>query len=177
MLLYVKDRYDVSGGAYHEMTKVCKTLPRSYKLKRRISELNKLWNILPTPNGTCGVQQSLQDRLQARISHLHKVAPSDATFRTSKVVNVKLSGDGTNIGKRLHVINFIFTLLEEGPLAYSSEGNHTLTIIKDEVKYEPLRDALEDIRNEVRDSVLSLLMGKYTASPIILAATGSFWQW
>ncbi len=149
MLLYVKDRYDVSGSAYHEMTRVCKNLPRSYKLKQRIAELNQLWNIRPTPNGTCGVQQSLEDRVRVRISHLHKVAPSDATFRTTKTVNIKLSGDGTNIGKRLHVVNFTFTLLEEGPLAYSSDGNHTLAIIKDEEKYEPLRDVLQDIRNEV----------------------------
>lgn len=81
ILLYVKDRHNVSGGAYHEMTQVCKTLPRSYKLKQRIAELNKLWQIRPTPNRTCGVQQSLEDRLRARISHLHKVTPLDAPFR------------------------------------------------------------------------------------------------
>lgn len=42
-----------------------------------------------------------------------------------------------------------FTLLEEGALAYSHEGNHMLAIIKDEEKYEPLRDALEDIRKDL----------------------------
>lgn len=41
MLLYVKDRYDVSGSAYHKMTKICKGLPSSYKLKQRIAELNE----------------------------------------------------------------------------------------------------------------------------------------
>lgn len=61
MMLYVKDKYDVSGSAYHEMARICKILPWHYRLKERISELNKLWNLRPTPNGVCGVQQSLED--------------------------------------------------------------------------------------------------------------------
>ena len=145
MTLYVKDRYNVSNDAYHEMGRICRSMPRQYCLKQRISELNKLWNIKPTPNGVVGVQQSLEDRLRVRITHLHKSAPADAKFRTTKTVNVKLSGDGTNIGKRLHVVNFTFTLLEEGRLAYSSDGNHTLAIFKEAEKYEHLRDALKDI--------------------------------
>ena len=39
MLLYVKDRYNVSGCAYHEMTKICKGLPRSYKLSSGFQSL------------------------------------------------------------------------------------------------------------------------------------------
>lgn len=34
MMLYVKDRYNVSDGAYHEMAKVCKEMPRQYKIKK-----------------------------------------------------------------------------------------------------------------------------------------------
>ena len=56
MILYIKDRHGVSGSAYHEFTQVCKFLPRSYKLKKRIAELNRKWNIRPTPIGTVGVQ-------------------------------------------------------------------------------------------------------------------------
>ena len=35
-------------------------------------------------------------------------------------------------------------------MAYLSEENHTLAIFKEPEKYEKLRDALEDIRNEVK---------------------------
>ena len=70
IMVYVKDRYNVSGSAYHEMAKLCRQMPRHYKLQQRISELNTLWNIKPTPNGVCGVQQSLKDRLVVRLSHL-----------------------------------------------------------------------------------------------------------
>lgn len=61
MMLYVKDRYNISGNAYHERAQLCEKMPRHYRLKERIAELNKLWNICPTPNGTCGVQQSLKE--------------------------------------------------------------------------------------------------------------------
>ena len=64
-------------------------------------------------------------------------------------LRVKLSGDGTNIGKHLHVINFTFTLLEEGTLAHSPEGNHPLAVIRESENYENLLSALEDIRQEV----------------------------
>ena len=51
-----------------------------------------------------------------------KESPSDVKFVNDKKVCVKLTGDGTNIGKKLHVVNFGFTLLEEGDKAYSAAG-------------------------------------------------------
>ena len=62
---------------------------------------------------------------------------------------MKLSGDGTSIGKRLHVVNFTSTLLDEGDKAYSYEGNHSLAIFKDQESYEGLKSALENIIKEV----------------------------
>ena len=99
-------------------------------VEKRIAELNKHWNIKPTPHEICGVQQSLQDRLRVRIARLHQVCKPDAAFRITRKVNVKLSRDGTNIGKCLHVVNFTFTLLEEGAYTYSYEGNHTWQYLK-----------------------------------------------
>lgn len=80
---------------------------------------------------------------------MHKVAPKDALFRTQQKIRVKLSGDGTNIGKHLHVINFTFTLLDEGSKAYSSNGNHVIAILKEEEICDSLQRGLEDIPNEV----------------------------
>ena len=53
-----------------------------------------------------------------------------------------------------------FTLLEEGPHAYSCVGNHTLAMFKEEEKYEPSRDALEDIRKEVEQLQTITVDGK-----------------
>lgn len=40
MMLYVKNWYNVSDSACHELAKVHSQMPRQYKLKERISELN-----------------------------------------------------------------------------------------------------------------------------------------
>ena len=52
-------------------------------------------------------------------------------------MNVKLSGDGTRIGKRLHVVLFTFKLLEEEQYC-STLGNHILAIFKQPKSYESL---------------------------------------
>lgn len=145
MILLIKDSYNISGGAYHELAAICKSLPRHYKIKQRIRKLNELWNIRPIPHGI-GVQQSLE---HIRLEHLLKVSPRDAEFVKKQLVRVKLSGDGTNIGKRLHVVTFTFTLLEEGNKAHSSDGNHILAVFKEPEKYESVKAALEDISGEV----------------------------
>lgn len=150
MMLYIKDWYNVSDGAYHELAKVCREMPRQYRLRERITNLNKLWKICPTPNNTQGVQQSLKDRLDIRISHLIKSSGDpNSPFMQEKLIRVKLSGDGTKIGKRLHVVAFTFTLLEEDQ-ATSAAGNHILAVFKQPESYEYLKLALADIIDEVQ---------------------------
>lgn len=70
MMLYVKDRHHLSGNAYHELASLCRAMPRHYRLKEKIRELNSKWNISPTPEGTVGVQQSLEERLLICIERL-----------------------------------------------------------------------------------------------------------
>ena len=70
MMLYIKDWHNISHEAYHELAKLCKEMPRHYRLKQRISELNSLWDVKPTPNDTHGVQQSLEDHLRVRMQIL-----------------------------------------------------------------------------------------------------------
>ena len=64
MMLFVRDKYNILGSAYHEMASLCHQMPRHYCLKQRISELNTKWNIRPTPEGTVGVQQPLKECLE-----------------------------------------------------------------------------------------------------------------
>ena len=119
------------------------TLP--LEIEKANQKLNSLWNIFPTPNGTIGVQQKLEDRLSVRIRHL-----ASHSLKSNKI-SIKLAGDGTNIGKHLHVINFTFTVIEEGSLAYGCEGNHSLAILKEPEDYESLSKGLEGLRKEVEN--------------------------
>lgn len=151
MMIYVKDRFSVSGNAYHEMAKVCKALPRHYKIKQKIAELNQMWDIKPTPPGIIGVQQALEPRLRSRILQLEKNTPEDAPFKCNSTVRVKLSGDSTNMGKRIQVENFTYTLLDEGERAYSYEACHPLAMFKAPEKYNSLKLALKDVIHEVTE--------------------------
>ena len=73
----------------------------------------------------------------------------NSSFCCNHRVRIKLSGDGTNIGKRLHVICFTFTVLEEEEKTGSYEGNHILTVFKEPKSYDSLKNALADIIEEV----------------------------
>ena len=55
-------------------------------------------------------------------------ASAEASVLQGDKLRVKLTGDGTNIGKHLHVVNFAFTILEEEDKAYSAAGNHCIVI-------------------------------------------------
>lgn len=147
MVLYIKDRHSVSGSAYHEFTQVCKLLPRSYKIKERIAELNRKWDIKPTPSGTAGVQQSLKERLYVRVVKLIEQSPSNALFRTNK----RFFWRWNEIGKKLHVVHVTSTLLDEGAAAYSSDGNHPIAIFKEPEDYESLEKCLSDILTEMSE--------------------------
>ena len=47
------------------------------------------------------------------------------------------------------MVNFGFTLLDEGSKAYSAEGNHCLAIFKEPESYNSLEKCLSDIVKEV----------------------------
>ena len=69
MMLYVKKKFGISNQAYYDMSMVCNSMPRSWKIKDRIKQLNEKWDIRPTPGGN-GMQQSIRDRLLVRLKYL-----------------------------------------------------------------------------------------------------------
>ena len=70
------------------------------QVKQRVKELNEQWEIFRTPEGSVGVQQSLKK---------HLFMPMNASFRSYKLIRIKLTVDGTN----LHVVTFGFTIPED----------------------------------------------------------------
>ena len=72
-------------------------------------------------------------------------------LNSGETIQVKLTGDGTNIAKHVHVVNFAFTLLNEGSLASSPFGNHSLAILQVPEKYDSLSGSLADIVTEASE--------------------------
>ena len=83
-------------------------------------------------------------------------SPEDAPFVLSKKVRIKLTGDGTNIGKHLHVVNFAFIILDEGNKAHSASGNHCIAIFKEPESYSAMKLCLQDIVADV--NALSMII-------------------
>ena len=60
-----------------------------------------------------------------------------------------MSGGGIIIGKKLHVINITFNILNEGGNAMSADRNHLIAVIRDSENYEKLAQSLADIWKDV----------------------------
>jgi hypothetical protein len=76
------------------------------------------------------VQQSIEDRLKSKI----------LSCKILRIDQKKISGDGTFIGNRIHVINVTFTLQEEGNASIAADGNHTIAISKCKKDYDHLSE-------------------------------------
>ena len=69
--------------------------------------------------------------------------------RAKQTIRVKLSGDGTTIGKRIHCVTFAFTLLDEADSVSSVDGIHPIAIFREPESYDSLSFALADVIQEI----------------------------
>ena len=145
MWVYIKDKFNISNEAWHELAMKCKDMPTKYKLNKHLSELNSKWKLTATPGEAEGVQISFKDSLQEQISRLQK----SGILNMDTTIKVKISGDGTNIGKRLKLENVTYTILNEKDAAMNEKGNYVLAIIKTTENYDNLKESLADLRNEM----------------------------
>ena len=112
--------------------------------------MNSTLKITNYPNSVCGVQQSIREWILQRLKYfIHK--NSDQGVSTPDTIRIKLTGDGTQIGRESKVVNIAFTILDEGENAQSVNGNYSVAIVKIEESYEDLANALQDICREAKD--------------------------
>ena len=71
----------------------------------------------------------------------------NAEFISKQQVRVKLTGDGTSIGKHLHVVNFGFMLLDEHTVL--QEITALQFVFKETGNYDSLKTAVQDIVAEI----------------------------
>lgn len=148
--LYLKDKLAISNAGYHELSMIS-NLPSSSQIHKCTKQLNAQYEIQNAPSGIVGVQQSLKAQLQFVLTCMVNNAELNGT-QFPDTIRVKLTGDGTQIAKGFSVVNFAFTLLEEGEKAMSVRGNHSLAILKvSESNDNELFCALTDIIKEARN--------------------------
>lgn len=145
--LYIKDKYNLSNQAYHELAMVNPTILRLFAVSKTAQELNSASIIHPTPGNAIGVQQSLKEKLHQRIKHLIQLDPS---IKESPFVKVKITGDGTCVSRSMHVVVIGFTIIGTKEFPNSPGGNHVLALINTNENYDGLKDATEDICDEIK---------------------------
>ena len=78
-----------------------------------------------------------------------KKAAKNGVLDKATTIKVKISGDGTNIGKRLKLENVTYTILNEKDAAMNEKGNYVLAIIRTTENYDNLKESLADLNNEM----------------------------
>ena len=97
------------------------------------------------------MQQNLKPHLNLLLSNMVKNLKKDGK-PLPETICIKLTGNGTQIGRGLNIVNFAFTIIEEGEVAISVRGNHCIAILKiSESDYDQLLCGLREIINETKD--------------------------
>ncbi|KAJ8019298.1 hypothetical protein HOLleu_42179 [Holothuria leucospilota] len=149
-LIYIRDTQNISRRAHHELTMHCQTLPKEYRLHIRKQEINSQSQIHNVSN-YIGVWQSFRETLCSRLSVLIRNSSSRDTILQDGVVKVKITGDGTTIGKRISVTNIAFSIIGENTCVGSS-GSYLLAIVRVPEKQAALADALSPLITEINDT-------------------------
>ena len=105
MWLYIKDKLSISNEAWHELAMKTDGPPNLYKLIKHAKDLNSKWDLKDTPGTADGIQISFKDSLLENIQRLRVSGLLD----DGKTIKIKISGEGTNIGKS--VVNITYTIL------------------------------------------------------------------
>ena len=66
------------------------------------------------------------------------------------IIHVKLAADGTNIGRNLKLLNFTFTVINEGAKSKTANGNYTLGIFEiDSESYGSVAECFRELIEEL----------------------------
>ena len=155
MTLFAKDQYSITDVSYKYLSRLFDEMPRFYSVQKRIETINKKWKIKSKDNV---VYYSVKDTLEERLQNLSHDHLADNT------INVKISGDGTLIGKRLNLCVVSIVVLNEEENAKNARGNHIVCLIKGGENYNLLKYGLKETIDEIKD----LNSIKYNGSQITI---------
>lgn len=147
-LLFYKDKHSISDVAYDDLKKMCHLdIPSIFKLKQRRSEINSMFQIY---ENEMGVYVSLKDKLLLRLQNYYD-NNQDEFLGEERTLHIKLGADGTNIGRNLKLLNFTFTIINEGAKAKTANGNYTIGIFEIENEnYEAITKCFKELIDEFR---------------------------
>ena len=156
--LYVKEKYNVSNEAYHEMARVHPEMPRLNKLLKKADTLNSKSTIKAVPGRLQGVQQSIQDCLEKRLARLQRVNPS---FCSNREVRVKITGDGTVVSRSVHLVVIALVIVHNETVSNSPNDHSTIALVNCKENYQSITESVTDLVTEMK-TLNVLKVGEYT---------------
>jgi hypothetical protein len=121
-IIYIKDKHNISDVTYESLrSQLQLQLPSLVKLKSERRVYDQMINILENSKG---VYLSIEKKLKLLIPKIKK----NFTEQESHILHIKYSADGAQIIRQKSILNLTFTVLNEGKLAETSEGNYTIGI-------------------------------------------------
>ena len=130
---------------------ICDDLPKSYLIKQRRNQLNKLCHITSTPGEEEGAQVSFKDLLRERIAEHVTTHPSIIT--NNKPVQVKISGDGACTTRNSNFILLSFGLLQAPNDIMTAKGNYTIGVVNGKENYTTVQKCFKDILADINQLV------------------------
>lgn len=151
MVLFLLDKFCVGDSFYHEITMLFDDLPRSYLVKQKRDQLNRMCHITSTPGDEEGAQVSFKELLRERIREFVTTHPS--IISEGEPVQVKISGDGARMTRNSNFILISFTLLQSTDDMMTAKGNHTIGVVNGKEDYDTLKRCFKDIFADINELV------------------------
>ena len=117
-ILFLLDRFCVSGELYHELSLVYDDLPRSYLIKQKRSELNNLCHVQKVLGKFPGAQVSFSDTIK---NHIRDFLVSHPNHPSNEPIKVKISGGGAKMSRTTNFIILSFAIMQTGRRIMSSK--------------------------------------------------------
>ena len=139
-MVYVLDMYNIPDKGYHDLSMRKQfAVPKSNRVIDRRHALNTGINLRNANGNWPGVFTSINESLSSKLTD-----PKRANLIRDGKVRIKLSGDGTKLSCKQHVVNVSYTFVDEST-CMSEHGNYLLAIVKCDETNASIRSALHDL--------------------------------
>jgi hypothetical protein len=181
------DNGQISRDAYRDLTTIEEELPREWIIAEKRKEINNKMNnkikinIVEMPqyidsdsNETPdifnpevidevttsigkGAQRSIKDILKFIVPNLVK---RNILNPQQPIVNIRISGDGRNVGKKVKHVMITFAILDDIDNIHNPNYHHTVVLYPGSENYESLDMLMIPFRNELRElTEIGLIIG------------------
>jgi hypothetical protein len=132
--ILVKDDNFLSDKKYHNVSrdlhltsnKIVKTKYAVRKEQKRLDKRIQIHQIANTQAYFYDMQKTIKDRIHFYLQQKTFEKKMNPNVNLDREIVLKISFDGTNIGKKIKVVNFTFCLINEKKKAQTASGNYTL---------------------------------------------------